>query len=47
MVYAEEVTVQPENPSDNEIEINESDYNVNGTATSLGDDNDYYEIYGG
>ena len=47
VVYAEEVTVQPENPSDNEVEINESDYNVNGNTSSLGSGNYYYEIYGG
>ena len=41
------MTVQPENPSDNEVEINENDYNVNGNNTSLGEDDEYYEIHGG
>ena len=45
-VYAEEVTVQPSEPSNNEVEVNEKDYTINGETTKLGEDDKYYIVYG-
>lgn len=45
-VYAEEVTFQPSDPSNNEVEVNESNYKVNVTKTNF-EENDYYsDIHG-
>ena len=46
IAHAEEVTVLPENPSDNEVEVNEKDYAINGKKTELGDDDIYEDVYG-
>lgn len=32
IVYAEDITVQPTNSSDNTVEINDSNYTINGTT---------------
>ena len=47
MVYAESVTVQPKPLSNNEIEVNENDYSINGVKTTINDEETYNAIYGG
>ena len=47
VVHAKEVNVQPSEPSDNTVEVNEKDYTINGEKTDLDEDDSYSFIYGG
>ncbi len=46
IVHAESVEVLPEESSDNTVEVNETNYSINGETTELGEDDTYGTIYG-
>ncbi len=47
IVHADEVAVNPGTSSNNEVEVNETDYDINGTTETINDDDNYNAVYGG
>lgn len=47
VVYADSINVQPENPSNNTVEANESSYTINGKTTAINLNDEYNRVEGG